>query len=324
MIQRYLIFIVSFPLIISSSASCIVNIPISSGAEPLKEVAVYGRGKDKILLMNINGVISWENKVSRRGLVSVSEPSIVSRVREELEKAEKDENVKGVVLKAASPGGLVSASEIIWDEIRKFKERKKVPIIAYISSLGVSGSYYIISHSDYIIANPGATVGSIGVIAMKVNVEKLAEKVGFEFEIIKGGKNKDMLFIHRRMTDEEREKMQKIIDYYYELFKNRVKEGRGGKLKKDINEIADGSVMTPEEALSYGLIDEIGDIYKAFQKAAEIAGTNRWKVVAYVRGAERLPSLWADTYGESDWFVELKKILSPFEFSILYIWLGNM
>lgn len=315
------LFILLLPLFISG---CVVKVPIPTGVEPLREIVIYGEGENKILLVNINGVISWGRKVSRRGVISSYEPSIVSRVKEELERAEKDEGVRAVVLKVASPGGLVSASEVIWNEIKKFKEKKKIPVVAYISTLGVSGSYYIISHADYIIANPGSTVGSIGVIAMKINVKGLSEKVGFEFEVVKGGKHKDMLFIHRKMTDEERERMQRLIDYYYELFKKRVKEGRGEKLKKSIDEIADGSVMSPEEALSYGLIDGIGDIYTAFEKAAELAGVKSWRVIAYVRGNQRLPSLWADTYGKSDYFLELKKILSPFEFSILYLWPGNI
>jgi len=300
-----------------------VNLP-SRGYRPLEEVTIFGKGKDKILIINISGVISWEDIRNSRGFLSTSEPSIVSRIKEELEKASKDENVKAVIFKVSSPGGLISASEAIYNEIKKFKEKKKVPIVAFISTLGVSGSYYVISPADVIIASPGSTVGSIGVYLMKLNVEKLSEKVGVEFEVIKGGSHKDMLLFHRKMTDEERAKIQKLIDYYFSLFKSRVLEHRANKLKKGIDEIADGSVFSPEEALAVGLIDKIGDVYSAIDEAAKLAGLKDWKVIAYVREGEKLPTIWADTYGSQDMNLILRKILPSGEFMILYLWPGEM
>ena len=230
--QKVLLFS-SFLFFISG---CFFSVNLPSGRyRPLEEVTIFGKGKDKILITNISGVISWEDIRDSRGFLSTSEPSIVSRIKEELEKASKDENVKAVIFKVSSPGGLVSASEAIYNEIKKFKEKKKVPIVAFISTLGVSGSYYVISPADVIIASPGSTVGSIGVYLMKLNVEKLSEKVGVEFEVIKGGSHKDMLLFHRKMTDEERAKIQKLIDYYFSLFKSRVSEHRANKLKKGID-----------------------------------------------------------------------------------------
>ncbi|GBD03066.1 Putative signal peptide peptidase SppA [bacterium HR19] len=305
-------------------SSCIYNIDLGiRGYAPLSEVTLLGEGKEKILLINISGVISWEDIRESRGLFTVSEPSIVSRIREELDKAEKDQNIKAIVFKVSSPGGLVSASEAIYNEIKNFKEKKKIPIVAYISTLGVSGSYYVILPSDKIVANPASTVGSIGVYAMKLNVEKLADKVGVEFEIVKGGAHKDMLLFHRKMTEEEREKFQKLIDYYYDIFKKRVVEWRGNKLKKPIDEIADGIVFSPETALSLGLIDEIGDIYKAIDSAAKIAGLKSWKLISYTRKGQNLPSIWTETYGKHDLSV-IKNILNYGEFLILYIWPGEL
>jgi protease-4 len=318
------IFFFLFLVVFISGCFFSVNLP-SGRYVPLEEVTVLGEGKDKILLVNISGVISWEDIRGGRGLFSYSEPSIVSRIKEELEKASKDDNVKAVVFKVSSPGGLVSASEAIYSEIKNFKEKKKVPIVAFISTLGVSGSYYVITPSDVIIAAPGSTVGSIGVYLMKLNVEKLSEKVGVEFEVIKGGTHKDMLSFHRKMTEEERAKIQKLIDYYFSLFKSRVAEWRGNKLKKSLDEIADGSVFSPEESLSLGLIDKVGDIYSAINDAAKLAGLKEnWKVVAYVRKGESLPTIWADTYGSQDMNIILRKILPSGEFMILYLWPGEM
>jgi len=205
--MKFKIFFLLFSVVFISGCFFSVNLP-SGRYVPLEEVTVLGEGKDKILLVNISGVISWEDIRGGRGLFSYSEPSIVSRIKEELEKASKDDNVKAVVFKVSSPGGLVSASEAIYSEIKNFKEKKKVPIVAFISTLGVSGSYYVITPSDVIIAAPGSTVGSIGVYLMKLNVEKLSEKVGVEFEVIKGGTHKDMLSFHRKMTEKREQKFR--------------------------------------------------------------------------------------------------------------------
>jgi len=104
-----------------------------------------------------------------------------------------------------------------------------------------------------------------------------------------------------------------------------VAEWRGNKLKKSLDEIADGSVFSPEESLSLGLIDKVGDIYSAINDAAKLAGLKEnWKVVAYVRKGESLPTIWADTYGSQDMNIILRKILPSGEFMILYLWPGEM
>ena len=119
--------------------SCIVNVPIGGVREPLEEITVLGKSKNKIALINISGVISWEERES--GILTKGELSIVSRIKEELDKARTDERVKGLVLKVDSPGGLISASEIIYQEIKKFKSEKNIPIVSYIPSIGASGAY---------------------------------------------------------------------------------------------------------------------------------------------------------------------------------------
>ncbi len=305
------------------TTACIVNIPLTPKLGELREITVLGEGKDKILIVNISGVISWERINGR--LFGPSEASIVSRIKEELEKAEKDEQIKAIVFKVDSPGGLVSASEAIYNEIKRFKERKKVPLVAYISTLGVSGSYYVITPCDIIIASPASLVGSIGVYMLKPNIEKLSEKVGIEFEVIKGGKHKDSLLFHRKMTDEEKQKYQKIIDYYYSKFKEKVIEGRGSKLKKDIDEIADGSAFSPAEALEIGLIDGIGNIYSAIDEAAKFAKTQNWKAIVYAREGQQVPTIWAETYAKEDLQNSIQKLLLKEKPLILYIYpLGDI
>lgn len=300
---------------------CVFNIPLQPGKAPLREVELFGEGKNKILVINILGVISWEERGG--GFFGYKESSIVARIKEELEKAREDERVKAVVLKVDSPGGLISASEIIYQELKGFRREKRIPVVAYISSLGASGAYYIISQADKIIASPGSAVGSIGVYMIKINAKGLSEKIGVQMEVIKAGKHKDSLLIHRGLTDEEREKLQNMINYYYENFKNVVKDGRGKRLKKSVDEIADGSIFSPQEALELGLIDGVGDIYSAIKEAAKLAGIKNYKVIAYTREGKEVSSIWDKTYSELDTETFLKSLVEPGLY-IFYLFPGRM
>jgi len=317
-IDKKSFFVIS---LVSIFHSCIVNVPIVSVRGPLEEITVLGEGKNKIALINISGVISWEERES--GILTKGEPSIVSRIKEELDKARTDERVKGVILKVDSPGGLISASEIIYQEIKKFKSEKNIPIVSYIPSIGASGAYYIITPSDKIIASPGSTVGSIGVYLIKVNIKGLSEKIGVDFEVIKAGKHKDALLFNRGLTDEEREKIQNKINYYYESFKKVVVEGRGERLKRTIDEIADGSVFTPQEALEIGLIDQIGDIYSAIEQTAKIAGIKDYRVVMYIREGMRIHSIWEETYSKQNQQDFIKQMVIPGIY-MLYLYPADM
>lgn len=318
--RRVLVFLLSLfiPLFL---VSCVVNVPLPSGRAKLEEYVVMGKGVDKIVVMNISGVISWDER--RDGLIWRAEPSIVARIKEELDKAKGDDSVKALVLKVDSPGGLISASETIYREIKKFKDERKIPIVSYISSIGASGAYYVITPSDKIVASPGSAVGSIGVYMMKLNVERLSEKVGVEFEVIKAGEHKDSLLFHRGLTDEERKSLQQKINYYYESFKKVVADGRGNRLKKNIDEIANGSIFTPEEALEIGLVDEVGDIYFAIEEAARLARIKDYKVVMYARENRRINSVWDETYSRRDLGAFLKTLVDHGIY-IVYIYPGGI
>jgi len=157
------ITIILFLLVLSAGCTCF-SIPVMERERSLDETVVSGEGKDKILLMDVSGVISSKEK---RGMLPFQkEVSIVSRVREELKKAANDERIKGLVIKINSPGGMVTASDIINREINKFKEEKRMPVIACIVDLAASGGYYIAVSADTIMAHPTSVTGSIGAIAL--------------------------------------------------------------------------------------------------------------------------------------------------------------
>jgi protease-4 len=201
-----------------------ITVNIAPRVQPVQEKLLEGQGTGKVLLVDISGLISNE-EVS--GAFGMDKPSMVARIREELRKAAKDEDLKGVVLRIDSPGGTVTASDLIHHEILEFKKEKKVPVYASIMSLGTSGGYYIASAADKIYAHPTSVTGSIGVITVKFNIEGLMQKVGVEQHTIKSGELKDFFSIFKPATDEELLVMQGIIDNMYGRFLTVVEEEAG-------------------------------------------------------------------------------------------------
>ena len=151
-----------------------VSVPLTGQTLPFEESVVSGYGKDKILIIDISGTISSQPE---EGLLPFEEEiSIVSRVKEELRTAMGDKSLKGIILRINTPGGSVTASDIIYEEIRRFKTIRKIPVVACMMDLATSGGYYVSMSADKVIAHPTTVTGSIGVIALKFNVQGLMEK----------------------------------------------------------------------------------------------------------------------------------------------------
>ena len=192
------------------------SIPLVEKTESLDETVISGKGRDKILLVDISGVLSSEEKGSTFSLRK--EASIVARIREELKKAIKDRRIKGLIMRVNSPGGTVTSSDIIYREITKFKNETKIPVAACIMELAASGGYYVSLAADTIIAHPTSVTGSIGVIALKFNAKGLMEKIGVEDETVKAGDKKDLWSPFRPSTEEEREIIQNMLNDFHEKF----------------------------------------------------------------------------------------------------------
>src|SRR6185369_15611893 len=139
------------------SGCAFVNVPLMQAPMPLEEQLHEGDGARKILQIDISGTISEQEKSG--GLLGRSAPSMVSLIRESLRKAEKDDRIAGLILRINSPGGTVTASDIIHHEIAEFRKRKNVPVLACIMSAGTSGGYYVAAAADEIIAHPTAVTG---------------------------------------------------------------------------------------------------------------------------------------------------------------------
>ncbi|MBE0432518.1 signal peptide peptidase SppA [candidate division WOR-3 bacterium] len=187
------------------------------------------------------------------------------RVVKELYDFGDDPSIRAIILRINSPGGVVAASQEIYDAV-KCQQGKK-PVIASMESVAASGAYYIALPSDIIVANPGTVTGSIGVIMEWPVLEKLLDKLGIEFETIKSREHKDIGSTHRRMTDKERQLMQGMVTDVYEQFVEVTSEHRSMPLDS-VLKYADGRVFSGRQAKEIGLVDTLG----SFETAVEIAG----------------------------------------------------
>lgn len=177
----------------------------------------------------------------------------------QLESVMNDDTVKGVVLHVDSPGGGVLESAEIHEQLVQLKEERQIPIYVSMGTYAASGGYYIAAPADKIFAQKETITGSIGVIMQSYNFEKLAEKVGIEFETIKSGEHKDMFGGVRASTEEEKAMLQEIINESYEDFVDVVEQGRG-MTEAQVKQVADGRILGGTQAMRAGLVDAIGDV----------------------------------------------------------------
>lgn len=192
----------------------------------------------------------------------------VEEILDNLDKADKDEKIKGVLLHVDSPGGALAPSIELSMAVKRLAEHK--PVVAYAAGSMTSGSYYASIWANHIIANPGAFIGSIGVLFQAPNVSELAKKLGISEQIITAGEYKQMGTFTREWTPKEKGALKELIDDAYGLFVKDVATARGLNLGKP-NEFANAQVFIANKALNIHLIDEIGSIHDAKAKVQELA-----------------------------------------------------
>ncbi len=274
---------------------------------------------NKIIIVDISGTITAEK---RRSLIGADkEPdSLVARIKEELNKAAEDNKIKAVILRINSPGGTVTACDIIYKEIEKFKKKKNIFVAACLMDVAASGGYYIANAADAIIAHPTTITGSIGVIAMKFNFKGLMDKIGIEEESIMSGDKKDIFSYFRAMEDDERKIMQGIIDSLYGRFVEAIDEGRKNLTADEIKPLADGRVYTAQQALDNKLIDGIGyldDVINIAKKATDLADA---RIVTYRRHTDYKNNIYSQaninilSLGEDNFIEEY------FPVRFMYLW----
>jgi protease-4 len=202
--------------------------------------------------------------VEVKGVISQS-----SGIIEELQQYVDDKDVKAIILRIDSPGGGVGPSQEIYREVMKIRPKKKV--VTSMGSVAASGGYYIASASDLIVANPGTITGSIGVIMQFSNFEELLKKIGIKGVVLKSGEHKDIGSPFREMTPEEKKIMQEVLDNVHQQFIQAVADGR--KLDRTkVAEIADGRILTGEQAKNLGLVDQMGNLQDTIEITAKMVG----------------------------------------------------
>ena len=252
--------------------------------QPLEESTVMGRRGPKIAQIDIEGMISE----SPRSLGNPLRPpeSMVSRIKEALDLAEKDKNVVALLLRIQSPGGTASASDTLYHEVVSWKKRTGRPVVAHFEGLATSGAYYIAMASDEIVCHPSSVTGSIGVLFASLNFSGLMEKVGVQNQTITGGKFKDVGSPLRPMKPHEREQLQGVIDDLWTRFKSVVDDGRPKLDRERVDDLADGRIYSADQALGDGLVDRIGYLEDAIKLAEEKAGVESSRVIMYHRPNE--------------------------------------
>ena len=245
-------------------------------------------------------------------------PEIVGeKVAMDLSKLRDDETVKAVILRVNSPGGSAFASEQIWNEVVRLKEKK--PVIVSMGGYAASGGYYISCAADTIIAQPNTITGSIGIFGMFPNPHKLInDKLKLNIETVKTKRLADFGSMSRPFNTEERAVMQRYINEGYDLFVKRCADGRGMSTK-DIEAVAQGRVWTGEMAMERGLVDLLGDIEMAKEIAAQKAGIESYTLISYPKEAGALEML-LDQTKESYIETRMGKVAGQFkdELNLIY------
>lgn len=217
------------------------------------------------------GVIFAAGEISSGRSVNDGWASIIGSdtLSAQLRKMREDNSVAAVVLRIDSPGGSGYASDLIWREMVLTRQEK--PVVVSLGDLGASGGYYIVMGADYIFVQPATLTGSIGVIAGKFVFDELFDWAGMTIEAIKRGENSDIFTSSQGFSEAQREMLLQHIDEFYRTFVGKAAEGRE-MTWDDIHELAQGRVWTGEQAVEFGLADELGGLKEAIDKAKEFAG----------------------------------------------------
>jgi protease-4 len=219
--------------------------------------------KKQIAKIEINGAIASDTR---------------KRVLEALKTVE-ERKFPALLLRIDSPGGTVADSQEIYAALQRLQE--KVKIVSSFGNISASGGVYIAMGSPYIVTNPGTITGSIGVILRGNNLERLLDKVGVSFKVIKSGPYKDILAFDRELTREEQEILQNMIDVTYQQFVETIAQARHLEVET-VKTFADGRVFTGEQALALGVVDRLGTEEDARRWACELVGLNPDKTTTFL------------------------------------------
>lgn len=278
----------------------------------LEKTWSYGEGDTPVVRIPIYGVLTRTASAGLLGEVSDPVGDVLSCIQD----ATKDEEVMAIILEVDSPGGEVTASDVIYRALMEFKKAKKGrKVVALFEDMAASGAYYIAMAADHIVAQPTTITGSIGVLISTMNFKGLGDKLGVEDVTIKSGANKDMLNPLREVTPAERAIVQGVVDDTYSRFVSLVAKGRHMPEEK-VRELADGRILTARQALDAQLVDSIGYWDDAVRVTGDLMDLPAVKVYKY----EPRHSFWDFLKVSSIGSDAVKRLMEPRPAKMMYLW----
>jgi protease-4 len=269
----------------------IFDLGFLGGISPLSEVTISGDAEAKLVMLEVSGVISFEDD---GWSFAGQQPSIVSRLHEALSLAAADPMVKGLILRIRSPGGGAAASETLYHLVSDWKQQTHKPVIAFLQGIAASGGFYVAMAAGHVMAHPSAVTGSIGVIMPGFNLSGLMERFGVTDQSFTSGAFKDSGSSLRPMRQAERAQLQSVIDDLHRSFVEVVIKGRPGLDRSSVEELSDGRIFSARQALAVGLVDEIGHLDDAIERAAQLAGISEARVITYREAGQPANNIYSD------------------------------
>jgi protease-4 len=275
----------------------------------------YGSGETTVMRIPVSGVLTRSQSSGVFG--DVSDP--VGTVLACIQDATQDEEVMAIILEIDSPGGEVTASDVIYKALLDFKKaRKGRKVVALFGDVAASGAFYIAMAADYIVVQPTTITGSIGVLISTMNFKGLGDMLGVKDVTIKSGPNKDLLNPLREITPAEKALVQAVVDDIYVRFVKIVCEGRHLE-EPAVKLIADGRILTAQQALDAKLVDEIGYWDDTVKKTAELLGEDEVKVFRYEHPRLSLLDMLTAS-ATADKAAPFKSLLEPKSPRLMYLW----
>jgi protease-4 len=268
-------------------AGCItVNVtPPPTRARPKVVLEDPGAGHDRVALIEVRGLLVD----SRTPGLLADGPNPVDRFAEHLDLARRDARVKALIVRITSPGGTVTASDIMHHDLRRFADETKRPVVVSMGEVAASGGYYLALAADTIVAQPTTITASIGVILPTMNFSDGLARIGVRSRAVVSGPNKDLASPFEPPREAQYAVLQTMVDDFYARFQTLVRTRRPAIAPADFPGVTDGRIVSGERALALGLVDELGGVHEAFARAKHLAGLERATLVKYL-DAQTLPS----------------------------------
>jgi protease IV len=242
----------------------------------------------KVAMIDLTGIIADRGRPTLFGAGANPVDEFLTR----LHKAEHDSSVKAILVRINSPGGTVTASDVLYNELRRISEAGK-PVVTSMGEIAASGGYYVAIAGDHVVAHPTAITGSIGVIIPTFNVSEGLDKIGISGRAVVSGNNKNLADPFEPMEEEHYQILQGMVDEFYQRFQQLVVLRRPNHAPSRLADMTDGRVFTGAEAVQAGLADELGDVRTAFLAAKKLSGVDKAKLVKYGYSERSLTTAYA-------------------------------